>query len=341
MRIKLGLYISLLFMVVACSQPLEEEKKEKVAKTEIIVRGEAQGTTYTVKYIAEEYNGVKKQLDSLLDAIDQSMSTYKPNSTVSRLNMGDTVIVDSMFLEVYELSHRLNINTRGAFNPTIGPLIKAWGFDYSNPQKMDSSKVEELLAASGFKHFSLEGNQLWKTNPLARINFNAIAQGYSVDLMARILDELGVDDYYVELGGELKVKGKNKFDNPWIVGVDKPTSENLKHQLANRFSLNNKAMATSGNYRKFYEVDGKRYSHTLNPITGFPAENQLLSATVISNNCMLADALATTFMVMGLDSTKAYLAMKPEVQAYLIIAADSGSYKEYLSPGLEEIQLKD
>lgn len=334
------IYIFSIFTLVACGA--EQKKESKTPSTEVVIKGEAQGTTYTIKYLAEEYEkGLKERFDSLLNAIDQSMSTYVPNSTISALNNGDTVQIDDMFKKVFELSYNINQQTEGAFDPTIGPLIKAWGFDYSNPQKMDTAIVQDLLANSGFEQFELKGNVLNRKSPKARINFNAVAQGYSVDLMANMLDNMQLNNYYVELGGELKTKGKNKFGDLWVIGIDRPVGKNLERNLVQRMSLDDAAMATSGNYRKFYEVDGQRYSHTLNPINGFPALNSLLSATVIAEDCGTADAYATAFMVMGKDASIEYLKQHSELKAYLISSTESGDFQTYVSLNLENYLLKD
>lgn len=337
---KLILVVCVLATFISCQHQPSKATLETEA-TEVIVRGEAQGTSYTIKYIAEEHDGVKQVMDSLLKAIDQSMSTYLPSSDISRLNDGDTIEMDQLFQKVFELSQEVNLATGGAFDPTIGPLIKAWGFDYSNPQKMDSSLVQELLVNSGFDQFEQQGIRLWKKNEQARINFNAVAQGYSVDVMAEVLDQRGIENYYIELGGELKVKGKNKFGDWWIIGIDQPQDENLERKLAERISLENLAMATSGNYRKYYEIDGKRYSHTLNPKTGYPAENNLLSATVVSKDCGMADALATAFMVMGGEKAKEYLKEHPEVQAHLILAKEGDSFESFTTDKMKSRLLAD
>ncbi|MBL4708338.1 MAG: FAD:protein FMN transferase [Flavobacteriales bacterium] len=330
------LFVGITAILISCQTPAVKE-----SVSEVIVQGEAQGTTYTIKYIAEEYNGIKEEVDSLLQAVDQSMSTYLPSSDISRLNEGDTIEMDQLFQEVYIMSQKVNLATEGAFDPTIGPLIKAWGFDYANPQKMDSLLVRELLANSGFAQFEQLEHKLWRKNDQARINFNAVAQGYSVDIMAQLLDQKGIQQYYVELGGELKVKGKNKYGDWWIIGIDQPEGENLERKLAQRVSLKNSAMATSGNYRKFYEIDGKRYSHTLNPKTGYPAENNLLSATVITSDCGMADALATSFMVMGGEKSIAYLKQHPEIKAHLILAKEDGTYESFTTENMKANLLED
>lgn len=327
----------------SCTNASGKEKEvANSASTEIVIKGEAQGTTYTVKYLAEDYEeGLKERFDQLLNEIDLSMSTYVPNSKISRLNNGDTIELDDLFLSVYKLSFNVNIETKGAFDPTIGPLIIAWGFDFANPQKMDSAIVNSLLEISGFDQFVVKGKQMYRTNDAARINFNAVAQGYSVDVMAQMLDKMNIENYYIELGGELKVKGKNKFGDWWVIGIDRPDGKNLERNLAQRISLENSAMATSGNYRNFYEMDGKRYSHTLNPKTGYPAENSLLSATVITNDCGTADALATAFMVMGKGKIISYLEQHPNTKAYLIFSSKDGEFETYVTPNLKQYLLNN
>lgn len=335
----------LILLLAGCQNNSEKNATKKEASTELIIRGEAQGTSYTIKIIDEEReevaNAIKKEMDSLLNAIDQSMSTYLPNSDISRLNNGDTVQLDRMFREVYALSQKIHVETGGTFDPTLGPLIKAWGFDYAEPEKMDTSLVKELLEHIGFQHFEINDTAGWKTDEASRINFNAVAQGYSVDLMTQILDKRAIQNYYVELGGELKVKGKNKFGDWWIIGIDSPQGENLERVLNERISLKNAAMATSGNYRKYYEVDGKKYSHTINPVTGYPAENSLLSATVVVEDCGTADALATAFMVMGVETAKDFLVGHASIQAHLIYTDDSGNFKTFTTADLKKEVIKD
>ena len=291
--------LSFLLLVACNSTPKPAEEQ--------LVQGEAQGTTYTIKYRGKEELNLKTQIDSLLTEIDLSLSTYLPTSTISQLNNSDSALIDDKFKRMFELSKELNETTDGAFDPTIGPLIKAWGFDYANPQRMDSTIVDSLLQFCGFRNFELNGSKLMKSKKSATLNFNAIAQGYSVDLMADLLDRYKIENYYVELGGEVKVKGKNGQGVFWRVGIDRPKDHNMERELSAIVSLENQSMVTSGNYRNFYEIDGKRYSHSLNPTTGYPAENTLLSVTVITEGCAEADAFATAFMVMGLEKTKAFL----------------------------------
>ncbi|MCB0802928.1 MAG: FAD:protein FMN transferase [Flavobacteriales bacterium] len=303
-------------------------------KQEFVFQGEAQGTSYTVKYINnQELISLKSSIDSLLLAIDNSMSTYKPSSRISALNKGEKIEMDKMFQTVFQRSIEINKATDGAFDPTIGPLISAWGFNFENPMHLDSLKVDSLKNLCGFDKFEVNQTSLMKVNSNASLNFNAIAQGYSVDLMAEVLEIYRIDNFYVELGGELKVKGKNKNGVYWRIGIDKPVDENLGHELSHIISLNNKAMATSGNYRKFYEINGEKYSHTLSPKTGYPVKHKLLSATVIAEDCIDADAYGTSFMVLGLEKSKEILKLHPELQAVLIYAVGD-SLKSYYSDAI-------
>ena len=327
--------LSLLILLSSCQTAPKEALEE--AEKEYVVRGEAQGTTYTIKYLGDSVVGIKQLVDALLIDFDQSLSTYIPNSLISSFNQSDSIVIDKNFKQVFLLSKKINNTTKGAFDPSIGPLIKAWGFDYSAPQEMDSAKVDSLLSICGFGLFRLTDTLLIKTKKGATLNFNANAQGYSVDLMALELDKKGIENYYVELGGELKVKGKNKYGEKWVIGIDRPQGENLERKLGATISLENRAMATSGNYRKYYEVNGKRYSHTLNPKTGFPAENSLLSATVIAADCGTADAYATAFMVMGKEEAILFLESHPELSAYLISASEGDEFETYYTPDLKDL----
>lgn len=326
--------LAIALLLLACQEEAKQTQKEHYA--EILVSGEAQGTTYTVKYIGEEHIGLKDELDSLLEAIDNSMSTYLATSTISKLNQSDSVSVDSMFENVFNMSMRANLLTGGAFDPSLGPLFKAWGFDYSVPTPMDSAMVDSLLEFCGMNQFILVDGLIKKRNQSASLNFNAIAQGYAVDLMAAVLRRHGLENFYVELGGELKVRGHNSKNAPWRIGIDKPQGKNLERVLQHIVKLQNKAMATSGNYRNYYEVEGEKYSHTIDPATGFPVKRNILSATVIVSSCAYADALATAFMVMGLDASKEMIEKNNTISAILIYSDEEGNMQSYISEDLND-----
>lgn len=312
-----------------------QHQKDKVVRNQVSFSGEAQGTTYSVKYIGEAQKNLPIQMDSLLKSIDLSMSTYLESSTIVSLNQGDSAEVDEMFVEVFELSKQISEQTNGAFDPTLAPIIEAWGFDYSQPQKMDSAKVDSLMASCGFKQFELNGNILRKKKRGAKLNFNAVAQGYSVDLMAELLGEKGLSDYYVELGGEVIAGGLNRDSVPWRIGIDKPQGRNLERELSAIVSLEDQAMVTSGNYRKFVEVDGQKYSHSIDPLSGYPVKHNLLSATIICNRAAEADAVATACMVMGLDNCKEFVEKNNDYAAILIYSDDKGELKTYISEKLK------
>lgn len=323
MRFKAILY-SLIFILSACNSPDKKSYHE--------INGEAQGTSYTIKYTGLEKSNLKFEVDSILKRFDSSLSTYLPSSLISQLNLNNKVEYDAWLKFMFLESKKINLLTSGSFDPTIGPLIKEWGFDFSEGQWLDSSAVDSLKNFCGFSLYQLFGDSLYK-NSSAYINFNAIAQGYAVDILAQHIKEKGIFNYYVELGGELKVMGLNAKDSLWRIGIDRPEGENLERKLSAIIPLDNKAMATSGNYRKFYEKDGKRYSHTIDPISGFPVEHTLLSATVIAEDCYKADALATAFMVMGLDQAKTFLDQNTGFEAILIYE-ENGKLETFVSSGL-------
>lgn len=335
MKLLIYLQIFLLFIFIQACTPKNPESKQK-NEDEQIIQGEAQGTTYTVKYIAEHDSTLKRQVEALLKEIDLSLSTYIPNSTISQLNQGDSIQVDRFFEEIFIRSKELSKLTKGAFDPTIAPLIEAWGFDYSKPEQMDTAVVEAHLSHCGFHLFELKNFWLIKKDPKAKLNFNAIAQGYTVDLMAELLEYNGINRYFIELGGEVIVKGKNKNSVFWRVGIDRPSGTNLERQLSAVLSLENKAVVTSGNYRKFVEINGVRYNHTINPKTGFPVRHALLSATVVAENSATADALATAFMVMGVEKSKSFLKDHPEYDAILIFSGREEPLETYITAGIRE-----
>ncbi len=327
-KIILSLGIILLF---AC-QTSKSNKREVQTFT-----GKAQGTTYMIKYIGEKDETMPIAVDSLLAAVDTSMSTYNEHSTITALNRGDSAEVDDLFIAVYQLSQKIQKETHGAFDPTFAPIIAAWGFDYSDPQAVDSAMVDSLLALCGFHLFELKGNVLYKKNRGAQLNFNAVAKGYSTDLIAMLLEkQFDVTDYYVELGGEMVIKGLNQDHEVWKIGIDKPLGENLGHELYSVVSLTDKALVTSGNYRNFVEINGEKYSHTINPKTGFPVSHNLLSATIVAKDAGSADAVATACMAMGLEKSKDFLKeYAHKYEGLLIYADEDGKLKTYYTPGLE------
>ena len=271
--------------------------------------------------------------------IDLSLSTYVPASIISGINKNDTaVIVDDHFINVFNQSIEVSEKTNGLFDVTVAPVINAWGFGFTKKANVDSVMIDSLLEFIGYKMVKLEGKKLVKQKPQSMLDFNAIAQGYTVDVLATYLESKGITNYLVELGGEVRAKGKKNKDKYWTVGIDQPNEIPTDGRpLQAIIKLKDRALATSGNYRKFYVEDGKKYAHIIDPYTGYPAKHNLLSATVLANDCMTADAYATAFMVMGLEKSKHFLSEHKELQLEVFFIYDEkGVWKTYNSETLKE-----
>ncbi|AEV32053.1 membrane-associated lipoprotein involved in thiamine biosynthesis [Owenweeksia hongkongensis DSM 17368] len=300
--------------------------------------GYAQGSTYQIKYITESQQDWTAQFDSIFEYIDQSMSTYKDESLISLINSGDTLVeVDHLFMEVLKRSSEISRESDGLFDVTVGPLVELWGFGKTKNIDIDSSKVDSAKSLIGYKQIVVQNNSV-KVPQGFKIDFNSIAQGYTVDVVARFLEDNGVNQYMVEVGGEVRAKGKNSKDHYWKIGVDKPADEiDPEDRFQMIVELRDKSLATSGNYRKYW-VDsetGIKYAHTINPKTGFPARNQLLSVSIIADKCIDADAYATTCMVMGMQAAQSYIEGKDGVEAYFISTDENGDWKVNFTKGFE------
>lgn len=310
------------------------------AKKEVKITGYAQGTTYNIVYISEDGINHQRSIDSLLIEIDNSMSTYQKNSLISKWNKskdGDKIKFDENFVQVYNISEEVYHQTGGLFDPTVAPLVNAWGFGFEKESEVTQEIIDSTLILVGFdKLISPHGPSKFvvKINPQIKLDFNAVAQGYTVDVLGELLEKKGINNYLVEVGGELRAKGNNIKDTLWRVGIDKPLPNLKEREIEAIVSLDNLSLATSGNYRKFYEKDGKKYSHTINPKTGYPVEHNLLSATVIAKDCAYADAYATAFMVMGLDESKEFLAIHKQLMALLIFSDENGDLQTFTTNNL-------
>jgi thiamine biosynthesis lipoprotein len=277
------------------------------------IQGEAQGSTYSVKYTASEEKVTKNQIDSLLTAFDLSLSTYRPDSKISKINSGDsTVVVDDFFTETFQLSNQIYKETNGLFDPTIGVLVNAYGFGPNKKQENLSQKqIDSLLQFVGFDKIALNSDRtISKRHKETFIDFNAIAQGYSVDVVVNYLKSKGIENAIVEIGGELFALGKNTIENKnWVVGIDDPLQKPEERTLIAKVNLENLGMATSGNYRKVMidEKTGKKFVHIINPKTGLAQKNNVLSATVLSKSSAISDGYATAFMLMSLEESKLFL----------------------------------
>ncbi len=316
-----------------------------------VISGNTQGTTYSIIVPGEQINFNKKEIDSVLNDFDLALSTYIDNSVVSKLNnASDSIWVQDKsgyFKRCYELSQTVFQKSQGSFDPTVFPLIDAYGFFKNEKTPPSDAQITAILEYVGFEEnklftisFSGDSIRLIKKNPNLKFDFNAIAQGLSVDVLAKFIESKGHEDYYVEIGGEIFVKGKNPDGEKWRIGIDTPSEENMpgkdKRSIDNVLMISGKAVATSGNYRKFYSSGGKKFSHTLDPLSGKAVNHSLLSATVIAENCAIADAYATVFMVLGLERSKSFLADHPKLKldVYLISSGEDETYNYFISPGL-------
>lgn len=317
-------YLTILFFLAACT-----------SKTKYITNnGFIFGTTYHIVY--QSNTNYADSIKTTLLNFNKSLSTYDPGSVISRINKNDTsVIPDKYFIDCFNTAILVSENTNGAFDITVAPLVNAWGFGFNDSIKADSAKIKSLMPCIGYTKVKLLNNKIIKNNPCIMLDASAIAKGQGVDIVAGLLESLRVKNYMVEIGGEVRAKGINPKGNIWRIGIDKPveTNDMTYHDINEVIALSGKSLATSGNYRQFYEKDGIKYSHTIDPLTGFPARHSLLSASVLANTCITADAYATAFMVMGVDKSIALALSNKNIDIYLIYSDSLGQYKTYATPG--------
>ncbi|MDA7794120.1 FAD:protein FMN transferase [Flavobacteriales bacterium] len=305
--------------------------------------GYAQGTSYSIKYMVDDEIDYHNQIDSLFLVIDASLSTYLSSSLISRLNKGNNgLLLDTHFVNVFNTSQQVSSRTKGLFDCTIAPLVNAWGFGVeAATDEIDSINIQKIVNQIGYENLSLQGDSLLSNPKGMTIDFNALAQGYTVDVIASFLEQRNITDFMIEVGGEIRVSGLNSRGKNWIIGIDKPTKEiDQSDRFQLKLNLTNKSLATSGNYRKFYEKNNKIYSHTINPKTGFPVQHSLLSASVVADDCISADAYATAFMVMGVKETKAFLKSDTTLQAFLIYTNQDKQWETWSTEGFERMILR-
>jgi FAD:protein FMN transferase len=326
--------LSILFLV-SC-----RHRKEPVL---VKFGGETQGTYYAITYYADDSINLQSSIDSLLHRFDSTASTYKSNSIISRFNNNDTSArADDMFSTIFQKAMEVSEKTNGAFDITVGPLVYAWGFGLSNRMKMDQHIVDSLLPLVGYHKVMLDKGKLIKTDPRIRIDYNAIAQGYAVDVVAAFLDSKEIQSYLIDIGGEVLARRTKPGGEKWSVAIEMPTKNaGDGRSIQAVVSLQDMAISTSGSYRKFYEENGIRYSHTIDPSNGYPVRHSTLSVSVLAKDCITADAYATAFMVMGVDKGKEFLKKHPHLEVYFIYTAPDGSMKTFYTKGFEKLLKKD
>lgn len=312
--------------------------RQSKANEPIKIEGETMGTTYHITYFDPSKRNFKNEVDSLLQVFNQSLNTYLPSSEISIFNKGKLLEFDlPFFLPVLQKSQEVFQLSEGTFDPTVMPLVNAWGFGPGKKLDVDSIKIDSIKKFVGFDKIHFNADSLWKEDYRVQLDFSAIAKGYGVDEVARLIRSKGVENIFVEIGGEISTLGKNiKSDRPWEAGILDPGSTYDNQVFKAYVSLNERSMATSGNYFNFYEENGKKYSHTIDPLSGYPVQREILSASVFADDCMTADAWATAFMVMGHRKAIDLLEKHPELDAFLIYSEENG-IKTFATKGIEPL----
>lgn len=327
------LTLSFLIFLISCS-----DNNQKMILNQNV--GYVQGTTFNIKYLSSSLQDYKTEFDSIFSKIDLSLSLYIDSSIITRFNKGDTLIrLDSNFLSVFNAFKKVANSTNGNFDCTISPLINAWGFGVTKKEKIDSFIISDLLKKTGYQKIYLKNDSTLYNPSNVQLNFDALAQGFTVDVIANFLENNNINNFLIEIGGELRAKGENINNKNWRIGIDKPSNIiDNKTRFQTVIELKNKSVATSGNYRNFYIENGKKYSHSINPFNGYPVKHNLLSVTVITDECIYADAYATAFMVMGVKKTKDFLLKNEDLDAFLIYQKNN-ILETWSTNGFKKIEL--
>ena len=303
--------------------------------------GNTQGTSYSIKYVSPNGINYQNDIDSIFKAVDLSLSTYINESIISKINRNENVIIDPIFTRVFNMALKIAHETNGSFDPTIAPLVNFWGFGFEEISNKNENILVNLMQSVGYKKISIKDGHIIKENSNTQLDFNAIAQGFTVDLIGEHLQKIGLTNYMIEIGGELKCSGLNADEKPWRIGIDKPSEEIQKERHLAIIEVSNKSVASSGNYRKL-KIDqetGIKYAHTINPKTGMPTITDLLSVTIVSESCMQADAIATACMVMGKEKSINYIISKPQIDALFIYSGPKGEWIKYQTEGFKKMRI--
>lgn len=329
--------IGLLLLVGAYVYNSKQQPKPKIEY--IHNEGKTQGTFYSATYLQPEGIDLQPKIEARLHEFDLSLSTYNPKSIISQINENnDTVRTDAYFDEMYKMARSVSEKTNGAFDITVAPLVNAWGFGYGNQKRDKDPDVSKILPNVGYRKIKLENHKIIKENPAIKLDASALAQGLSADVIARLLEENGCTQYMVEIGGEVMCKGLNPKGEKWKIGIDKPIDNPAggAADFQTIVAISDVAINTSGNYRQFYYRNGKKYAHEIDPRSGYPVVHNLLSATVTAPNCMQADAYATAFMILGVDSALQICKSIPDMDCYLIYVDKDGKNQVIYTEGFKK-----
>ena len=301
------------------------------------IQGVAEGTSYSIIYQDDKNRDFQPKIEELLADFERSLSVYDKNSVISRINRNEDIAVDPYFEAVFNRAKEISEQTNGAFDISAEPLFKAWGFSSSDKNIPDALRIEELKQSIGMDKVRIDNGKVVKSSPNIVLNANAIAKGYSADLVAAFLEKQGCENFLAEIGGEIRVKGNNTEGEHWRIGIDRPAEDNPipGQNLQLILQITDKGIATSGNYRQFYIENGQKIVHTIDPVNGYPVKQNLLSTTVIADNCITADAFATAFLVAGIEKALEWINDIPGLDA-IFICDEEGEYKVYCTPDIEK-----
>ena len=295
----------------------------------IVLQGLAQGSYYAITYFDELNRNFQHEIDSIFHAVDMSVNLWVDSSVISKVNRNEEVTLDSIFIDNFRIAQKAARLSDGYFDPTISPIVAAWGFSYKSGDSITPQLIDSLR---------IENGKVVKENPNMKLDFNAIAQGYTSDLIASFLESRGVKNYLVDTGGEIMARGSKPNGQPWIVGIEKPAKNWDSEQVVQtRITLRDKGLVTSGSTRKYVERNGRRYSHCIDPKTGYPVEHNVLSATVMAENSVWADALASICMVMGMEKSLPLIESMDGVEVYYIFVNDQNELETFATEGFQKL----
>ena len=307
----------------------------------IVLQGLAQGSYYAVTYFDEENRNFQPKIDSIFHAVDMSVNLWVDSSIISKVNRNEDVTLDSIFIDNFNIAQEAARLSDGYFDPTISPIVAAWGFSYKSGDSITPQLIDSLKQLVNYRKICIENGKVIKENPDMKLDFNAIAQGYTSDMIAAFLESRGINNYLVDTGGEIMARGSKPNGQPWIVGIEKPAENWDSEQVVQtRIALRDKGLVTSGSTRKYVERNGRRYSHCIDPKTGYPVEHNVLSATVLAENSVWADALASICMVMGMEKSLPLIESMDGVEAYYIFVNEQNELETFATEGFRELLIK-
>ena len=323
--------LTFLFLFISCSRQPQK----------ITLQGLAQGSYYAITYYDEQNRNFQREIDSIFHAVDVSVNLWVDSSVISKVNRNEEVALDSIFIDNFRIAQEAARLSDGYFDPTISPIVAAWGFSYKNGDSITPQLIDSLKQLVDYRKIRIESGKIVKENPAMTLDFNAIAQGYTSDLIAHFLESRGIKNYLVDTGGEIMAWGEKPNGQPWIVGIEKPAENwDSERVLQTRIALRDKGLVTSGSTRKYVERNGKRYSHCIDPKTGYPVEHNVLSVTVLAENSVWADALASICMVMGMERSLPLIENMDGVEAYYILVNDQNELETFATEGFRALVME-